>query len=469
MISKYKIKIILGYTGLLFIIIITILGLLSSILSFQLRQEIDQNLKEKMERIDSWLTDRNEPPPCDREFFRSVISNRRISLSDILNITEHADEKYLLFICCSDVTMFLSENYKDLEESLAGLILEDRKIETVVLGTIQFSFSAINRPGYSVYLGYELSTIQAVQKRIIRIFLITIPFVVMASVLFVFFVTQRLMKIVRTITETTARITSKNLNERIPIPAGKDEITNLIVTINAMIDRLEKSFIMIRQFSQDAAHELRTPLTIIRGEIENLMMQKRITKSLAVSLESIYEEIHYLSSIVNKLLLLHTMDTDEKKYSFTPINLSAVMNDLVEDARILASKKNITITLERENDVMISGNEELICQMIWNILDNAVKYTDKKGSIKVRIRKSGPEAFIIVTDTGIGIPPDSLSEIFTRFYRVEQSHSREVAGSGLGLSISKWIAVLHKGDIIVSSRLNEGSEFTIHLPLYMKQ
>lgn len=465
MISKYKTKIILGYTGLLFFIIVAILGMAYSILSFQLRQEIDHNLKDKIKRMDTWIVDTVVSPSCDREFYRTIMLNRRIGLNDLLNITDRADDKYLLFIRCSDEIMYISRKYEALGEELYELDLKSRKIETLDLAGTHFSLSTINNTGYSVSLGYELSTIKALQKKIIRLFFTSFPFVVLASVLFVYFVTQRLMRIVDTITETTARITSKNLNERIPIPAGKDEITNLIVTINAMIDRLEKSFIMIQQFSQDAAHELRTPMTIIRGEIENMMLQKKLTKNNAKSLESVLEEIHYLSSIVNKLLLLHSLDTDEEKFSFKALNLSDIIDDLLEDVLILALKKDIEVHADGERDIMINGNEELISQMIWNILDNAVKYTNAKGNIRITVAKSGSVASIKFIDTGIGIPPDSLPKIFTRFYRVEQSHSREIVGSGLGLAISKWIAVLHKGDIKVSSQVNEGSVFTVYLPI----
>ena len=114
---------------------------------------------------------------------------------------------------------------------------------------------------------------------------------------------------------------------------------------------------------------------------------------------------------------------------------------------------------------MISGNEELLGQMIWNILDNAIKYTPADGKVKVLIKKSYTRAEIVIADTGIGIPAESLTSIFTRFYRVEQSHSREIAGSGLGLAISKWITELHKGKIIVNSQIDKGSEFVVMLPL----
>lgn len=464
MISKFKLKLILGYTGLLFAIIIAILAIISSILSFQLRQEIDHNLDEKAELIESWLKSEGEPPACDKDFLWSIFKNRRIDLFDVINITDRADDKYLLVIKCGNNIMYLTEKYENMRAELHSLNPPDMKIETRVFKNTPFSFVSINKEGFSMYIAYELSTISMLRQKIIRIFFASFPFVVLISVVFVYLFTQKLMRTINVITSTTASITSRNLNERIPVPSGQDEVTNLIITINAMIDRLEKSFIMIRQFSQDAAHELRTPLTIIRGEIENLMMQKRLSKTNALCFESILEEIHYLSSIVNKLLLLHSLDTNEEKYSFTSVDLVNIVNDLVDDAKLLATRKKITVVYEHQGRLKVRGNEELIGQMIWNLIDNAVKYTPEKGRIMIALKDTDTGIKVSVSDNGIGIPEQEISKIFTRFYRVEQSHSREISGSGLGLAISKWVAELHKGEITVTSTPGKGSEFTVRLP-----
>jgi signal transduction histidine kinase len=464
MISRFKFKIILGYTGLLFAIIIAILTIISSLLSFQLRQEIDHNLEEKARVVESWIRDDGVVPECGRDFFKTIFENKRIDFFDVINITDRADDKYLLAIGCSENIFYVTEKYINLRTEIDSLAPENMKIETVKLNGLPFSLIALNKPGYSIYIGYELSTITMLRQRIIKIFLTTFPFVVLISIIFVYLFTQKFMSTVDVITATTAGITSKNLTERIPVPPGKDEITNLIVTINAMIDRLEKSFIMIRQFSQDAAHELRTPLTIIRGEIENMMMQKKLSRNNALSFESVLEEIHYLSSIVNKLLLLHSLDTNEDKFSFRRVDISGIVTDMADDARLLAIKKNIAVNFKCDKQLIINGNEDLLGQMIWNLIDNAVKYTGKNGEISINMSASDGKVMVSVKDNGPGIPEDELPKIFTRFYRVEQSHSREIAGSGLGLAISKWVAELHSGEIKVASTPGEGSEFTIILP-----
>jgi signal transduction histidine kinase len=138
-----------------------------------------------------------------------------------------------------------------------------------------------------------------------------------------------------------------------------------------------------------------------------------------------------------------------------------IVNDLTDDAKLLANKKNIKVGYEHTGQLTIRGNEDLLGQMIWNLIDNAVKYTQDNGRIMISLRGTDKSVEVSVRDNGIGIPQEEIAKIFTRFYRVEQSHSREIAGSGLGLAISKWVAELHKGEIKVTCTPGKGSEFII--------
>ncbi len=143
--------------------------------------------------------------------------------------------------------------------------------------------------------------------------------------------------------ETAESITSTNLSKRIAMPKGKDEISSLILTLNSMIDRLEKAFSQAKQFSQDAAHEIRTPLTIIRGEIEELLNKNPIDEPTTKTLENVLEEIQYLSSISERLLLIHTMDTGKIKYHFQRIKLSELMHEIYQDVEIISSDRKLNI------------------------------------------------------------------------------------------------------------------------------
>ncbi len=465
--SRYKLKIIFWYTGLLTGILAAVSILLYTILGYQLRQEIDKNVLDKIEKIDHILVETKEPPPCDRRFYADIMS-RRNSFWDIIEYTDIADDKFILAVYCGDSLMYLSNQYKQIKPSIQRFQINTNCIKTEVLAELPFSMSAINKTGYTIYVGYELSTVRSVQKRILEVILFIFPLGVILTIVCGYFVTQRSLKDIRTITTTTSNITSKSLSERIPTPSGKDEFTRLIHTLNSMIDRLEKSFTMVQQFSHDAAHEIRTPLTIIRGEIEELLKDEQCPENISNTVESILEEIEYLSSIADKLLLIHSLDTSKIEYHFTDINLDKTIADIYEDACVLSTEKELSIELEKNDPVVIKGNEELLVRLLWNLIDNAIKYTPSKGKVTINLLKKDGKAIVRVKDTGIGIPKAEIPKIFDRFYRVDKSRSRKLGGSGLGLAICKWIVELHHGQISVKSKVHQGSQFEVVLPLYSK-
>jgi len=466
MVSRYKLKIISWYTGLFFGILIIIFTLLYFILGYQLRQEIDENVLGKIDKINSIIRNTEEPPPDDRRFFKAIIARRRYDFYDIREYTDVVDDKFILFVYCGNKVMYLSKKYKELNLPIQRFEINENTTPTMTLSNIPFSMAAIYKVGYTIYVGYELSTIRSVQKQILQISLLVFPFGIILTILCGYFVTQRSLKVIHTITDTAGRITSKRLNERIPLPPDKDEITQLIITLNSMIDRLEKSFIMVQQFSHDAAHEIRTPLTIVRGELEELLKDDQCPENISNIVESILEEIQYLSSIADKLLLIHSLDTGKIEYHFTDVDLSRIIEEIVEDARVLSAEKRLKIELEKNDGVTIKGNEELMIRLLWNLIDNAIKYTSSQGKVTLGLRKEDSTAILKVEDTGIGIPEEDIRKIFDRFYRVDKSRSRKLGGSGLGLAICKWIVELHHGEIRVESEVNKGSQFNVILPVH---
>ncbi|RLC38004.1 hypothetical protein DRH27_03330 [Candidatus Falkowbacteria bacterium] len=225
------------------------------------------------------------------------------------------------------------------------------------------------------------------------------------------------------------------------------------------------------KFISDASHELRTPLTIIQGNLDLAIREADIKKGWTPDLfDSINNEIQRMSGILNELTLLTDVDANTEHLSYEKINLNAMVDIMVHTTKVLALKKNIKIKFnpKKQKNLEIMGDEEKIEKLFLNILRNAIKYTDKKGLIKISLEKGNKEARIIVEDSGIGIPKEDLLYIFERFYRVDKARSRKEGGTGLGLSICKWIAEAHGGYISVESELNKGSIFTIHLPFDYK-
>jgi len=412
------------------------------------------------------LRNSRKTPPCNRRFFDFIIGKRHYRFYNIREYTDIADDKYILLAYCADSLMYISRKYSKLKNSLKKFDIREKSTPTKIVSGIPFSITPIFKNGYSIYLGYEISIIYLLKRRILNIFLMIFPVGIVLSIGCGYLATRSSLKIIKTITKTANRISSKNLSERIIVPSEKDEISELVVTLNSMIDRLEKSFTMVQQFSQDAAHEIRTPLTIVRGEIEELLKDERCPEYISNILDNVLEEIQYLTSTSNKLLLIHGFDTDKIKYHFTSVNLNKILEEIFQDAEVLSTEKKLNIKLDIKDLIQVQGNEELLVRLFWNIIDNAIKYNKKNGSVVITLERKENNAVVCIRDTGIGIPEEEIPRIFDRFYRVDKSRSRELGGSGLGLSICKWIVELHKGEIKVESQLSIGSKFTVFLPVF---
>jgi heavy metal sensor kinase len=270
---------------------------------------------------------------------------------------------------------------------------------------------------------------------------------------------------VKKIIEAAKKITAEDLSHRIESIGSKDEIGELAETFNDMISRIERSFKQIKQFSSDTSHELKTPLAAIRGEIEVALRKERGREEYKKILKSALEEIDKLQKIIDNLLLLAQMDSQNIKLSFKEIQLDEILLEAFEEIETLAKKKKLSLILKKIDQTGMKGDEILIKRLFVNLIDNAIKYTQEGGKVEIALEKEGDSAKFTVEDTGIGIPENRLPYIFDRFYRVDKARSRETGGCGLGLALAKWIAETHKGKIEVKSKVGEGSIFVVSFPL----
>ncbi len=207
--------------------------------------------------------------------------------------------------------------------------------------------------------------------------------------------------------------------------------------------------------------ELRTPLTVMRGQTEVALRKERSLQEYRQVLESNLEEMERMSRIVDNLLTLSRADAGQIQMEFKPVQLKRLIEDAYEECKALADARRIDVFLDKAEEVTVLGDELRLRQMLLNLIDNAVKYTPEGGKIWLSLEAEGEYARISVRDTGIGIPEEDLPRIFDRFYRVDKARSREMGGSGLGLSIVRWIVKAHNGRIKVTSKLGEGSCFTV--------
>ncbi len=259
-------------------------------------------------------------------------------------------------------------------------------------------------------------------------------------------------------------ITSQNLSERLTPRGTDDEMDVLIRTINGMIARLETSFQRMAEFTADASHELKTPICAMRGEAEVLLLKGRKAEEYQEGLAHFIEQFDHLNQMINDLILLSKFDATQMELKMDPLRLDLLIKNIGDLFQVLAEQKNISFIIDPFQDVMVMGNKMRLQQLFTNLIDNAIKFTPE-GTVRIMMEKNEEVVLIKIKDTGIGIPKEEQERIFKRFYRVDKSRSRETGGVGLGLSIAEWIAYAHHGKIEVKSEVNQGSTFTIYLPI----
>jgi len=277
------------------------------------------------------------------------------------------------------------------------------------------------------------------------------------------FLAWRAFKPVDEITRAAKGIEETDLSRRIEVRSN-DELGRLAATINEMIGRLEKAFERQRQFTADASHELRTPLSVIEAEATLALRRERSPDEYQKSLVSVNEEVDYMSSILEKLLMLARADAGKEQMNFINVNLKDLITAIAPDIEMLANEKGLQFALSVEDGLVTKGDEIKLKQLFLNLLDNDIKYT-AEGKVSISLSQLDKNAVITISDTGMGIPPEHLPHIFERFYRVDKARSRSEHGTGLGLAIVKYIVDAHNGKIEVTSELGKGSTFTVTLPL----
>lgn len=221
-----------------------------------------------------------------------------------------------------------------------------------------------------------------------------------------------------------------------------------------------------QRFIADAAHELRTPLTLLRADAEVLLRgRKRLDEEDAALLEDIVAEAQHMSNLANNLLTLARLDSGTIHREHEVVNLAALAQEGARRAQALAEQRGVTVQVESSGDTYVIGDPVLLEQAMLALLDNAIKYNRPGGRVIARTGERDGKAYLEVSDTGIGIPPEHLPHLGERFYRVDKARSREAGGTGLGLSIAQRIARTHDGQLTLSSVPEQGTTVTIMLPV----
>jgi two-component system OmpR family sensor kinase len=272
---------------------------------------------------------------------------------------------------------------------------------------------------------------------------------------------------VQKMTSIARRIEASDLHKRVPVPQSKDELHTLALTFNEMIARLEQDFLRQRRFVADASHELRTPVAAIRSMTDVVLNQQNgaSPEEYRATVQDINAEVERLGHLINDLLTLARNDEGQAPLEREAIRLDQLALDVAATTEALASEKGITVEVQAEQPATVIGDEVRLIQVMMNLIDNAIAYTNAGGTVRLCVEVKGNFAHLIVSDTGVGIAQEHLAHIFERFYRADAARSRAAGGTGLGLAIVEWIVRAHNGTISVESQVGVGTTFTVQLPL----
>lgn len=321
------------------------------------------------------------------------------------------------------------------------------------------------RPAYVGQVAIPLREVEQTLARLRMILIWLLPCVMLLASGGAWLVLNRALSPLREVIRTAQTIQARDFSQRLRVPRTGDEIQALSETFNEMIGRLQRSFAQMRRFLSDASHELRTPLAVLKGEIELGLKAHPHADRCQEILETCSGEISRMSCLVETLLFLSHADAQEVALDVKPVSLGRLMEEMAEEARILAEPKRIHVELVNGSGALIQADEMRLKQLLLNLVGNAVKYTPEGGRIRLGCRAEHGAVELLVADTGVGIEAEHLPRIFDRFYRADQSRSRLDGGYGLGLAICRWIAEAHHGTIRVESSPGRGSVFTVRLPV----
>ena len=328
-----------------------------------------------------------------------------------------------------------------------------------------YHIASLSRETFEIRVAVTDEGVRRVLTNTRRILFLMAPVLAAAAAAGGWLLARRALRPIDQIVTLAARRNARNLDERMPEPEVDDELGRLIRTLNDTADRMTALYRRVEQFSANVAHELRTPLTILRGEAELALAAPHTPEEGERLAQTFLEESVRLSGIVDDLLTLAQEDPSRVPIDRRPVRIEDLVEDLHEDADILAQEKGLRVTVEENAPATVLGDAARLRRLFRSLLANAVKYTDAGGAIGIRSRCDRATVQVSIRDSGIGISAESLPRIFDRFYRAEPARSRDGTGAGLGLSLARWVAEAHGGSIGVESVPGEGSTFTVTLPL----
>jgi heavy metal sensor kinase len=317
-------------------------------------------------------------------------------------------------------------------------------------------------PGAILQIGTSLEDDDELLADFRDIFGVTVPAVMVFAALIGWFMARRALTQVEEVTSTARGISASDLERRVPVKGKADEIDRLATTFNDMLDRIQTLVTEMKEMTENIAHDLRSPITRIRGMAEMALTTGKSVDEYESAAASTVEDCDRLLEMINTMLYISQTEAAPEKLPMEEVNMTGVVRDACELFQPVAEDKGVDLVVEIGADLRVRGVLQGLQRMLANLIDNALNYTSRSGTVTVSVSGDEKLGVIAVKDTGIGISQEELPHIFRRFYRGDRS--RSLPGTGLGLTLVQAIVRAHGGQISVTSVPNVGTTFTVTLP-----
>ena len=444
--SSIKLKIGLWYMGIMILLVFSSLAIVFYISENIIHSSVRTYLKDVVKHRLDYLTIKNGEIIIDSNF-DTMIQNVEIAIYD----------KDFKFLYGNSPNGFEMDNRKSKDDKIMIIRSNNQKWyvynKTIELG----DYGKVWIRGVMPNIG-QSSAIETV----IQISFVILPFFLILSAIGGYIITKNAFTPIEKIRKIAEKINEGNdLSQRINLGKGDDELHTLANTFDIMFDRLQTSFENEIQFTSDVSHELRTPITVILTQAEYGKDSISSVEDAQKSFGIIEKEGQKMSKLVSQLLTLARMERGRQKLNIENINLSELLEMIIETQTLSAKTKNIKFVTKIMPEIYANIDEMMIMRVFTNLISNAISYGKQNGTVTVELFLQKNRIVSKISDDGIGISEDKLDKIWLRFYQVDPSKNRD--NSGLGLSMVKKIIELHKGEIFVESELGKGTTFTIIL------
>lgn len=456
MFIPFRLRIVLWYTvvALATLVIFQVVSL--GIFGQSLFDELDSSLRAEVDWVRSVLVSSEEQGLSDNQIFQEIVSRSRLS----------PRKEFIEIYNLNGVQALRSPNLEADEMRSIGHGALFNPVTIKKFRSHSLRIFGVKYGKYEIYVGYPTTDIESAREKVLSSFLIFIPAAILLFLFGGLLLVSRFLRSVTEVSKYTEQLLNQPLDQALPdiSPRTRREMDVLIKRLDPLVEKMRASMRQVLSFTSLASHELRTPITIVRNELENALQVKTSTRVLKNTVASTYNEILRMSRNVDDLLSLGTLQAGTFRLEKTRVGFHTLLKEFYDEALFLTREKNISVVMGQGPKMFVELDAGRIRQVLFNLLDNAIKHTPEKGRIRLQYETQNGDIVLNFADTGPGIPPSEITKIFDPFHRGE-TNGRGVNGAGLGLSLVKWIVEAHGGSVGVESKLGQGTKFTIRLPV----